>query len=613
MKQLKSLLQNKRKKILSFPTLTLVFLLALLPLGFWVRYQSFVINGGLSQSYIDWAVVNNYFGGITPVYVQGADEILHLRPWPTTLYPPGYSLFIALWKLFGINNLQTIRLVQAAVDCLTVFPIFYVLSRLGVRQIISLCAAGVYAVVPLWAFGSVMLLAEALSPTLMAWLLALMVFASSRRQMILWLATGFYVALLALIRPDLILFIGPLLLWSFFTAPAERRIQAVTITIVGFCSLMFLWGVHNKVHNGHWIFTSSAGSYALWSGLGQLPNDYGYFVDDTKAGHLLIEQGIIGWHSTQASNYWGAAYKNAWREHPDYVLKTIFWRISKIPFDHQSYIVPREHDLEGIDRYFTKYGFFVLCLSIIPLVIQRKFSTAFIISLPLLYALGSLGLVYYESRYIRYVPLSYIFAAAIAINFLYSRFVSLSPLLRKRAVSLGLAVFALIVIGSYATRNMLVLSEEATKAVLANQIQNQMRLALAEGGTKLIATLTNFRWTPVVPGVSFEIETNAQLRVKTSQGTSEYQLITSIDVSHLSSVHVEYDIHVDDGGMALGLLLPDGSRFIGTSILRKAGDNIGSLTVVVKGLKSLSLVLMNSREEDGQSHFVVRKLNIQAI
>jgi hypothetical protein len=140
-----------------------------------------------------------------------------------------------------------------------------------------------------------------------------------------------------------------------------------------------------------------------------------------------------------------------------------------------------------------------------------------------------------------------------------------------------------------------------------------MRLALAEGGTKLIATLTNFRWTPVVPGVSFEIETNPQLRVKTSQGTSEYQLITSIDVSNLSSVHVEYDVHVDEGGMALGLLLPDGSRFIGTSILRKAGDNIGSLTVVVKGLKSLSLVLMNSREEDGQSRFVVRKLNIQAI
>jgi hypothetical protein len=610
MTQLESLLQNKRKKIFSFPTLTLLFLLALLPLGFWVRYQVFLINGGLSESYLDWAAVN-YFGGITPYYLRGADDILHLT-WSMTSYPPGYSLFIALWKFFGIHSLQTIRLAQAAVDCLTVFPIFYVLSQLGIRPAISLCAAGVYTVAPLWAFGSVILLAEALSPALMAWLLALMVFASSRPQIVLWLATGFLVALSALIRPDLVLFIGPLLLWALFTAPADRKIQAITLTLVGFGTLMFLWGAYNKVNNGHWIFTSNAGNYALWSGLGQLPNNFGYFVNDAKASKLLMQQGI-DWHSTESNTYWRAAYQNAWREHPVYVLQTILWRISKIPFDHLSYIAPREYYLDGIDTYFTKYGFFVLFLSLIPLVIQRKFSAAYIISLPLVYALASLGLVYYEPRYIRYVPLSYIFAAAIAINFLYSRFVSLSPLLRKRAVSLGLAVFALIVIGSYATRNMLVLSEEATKAVLANQIQNQMRLALAEGGTKPIATLTNFRWTPVVPGVSFEIETNAQLRVKTSQGTSQYQLITSIDVSDLSSVHVEYDIHVDDGGMALGLLLPDGSRFIGTSILRKAGDNIGSLTVVVKGLKSLSLVLMNSREEDGQSRFVVRKLNIQAI
>jgi hypothetical protein len=605
MKNLRSLLQNKQEQILGFPTLTLLVLLALLPLGFWVRYQIFLINGGLAESYIDWALVH-YFGGLTPTYVRGADDIVHLRPWSIISYPPGYSLFIAIWKFFGINNLQKIRLAQASVDCLTVFPIFYVLSRLGVRQTFALGAAGVYAVAPLWAFGSVMLLAEAFSPPLMAWLLALMLFVSRRRQMLLWLATGVLVALSALIRPDLVLFIAPLLLWTIFTAPADRRIHAVMMTIVGFCTLMFFWGAYHKINNGHWIFTSNAGNYALWCGLGQLPNDYGYFVSDAKAIELLMQQGI-DWHSAASESYWRAAYQTAWREHPDYVLKTIIWRFSKIPFDHQSYL-----DLSGyfsaINTYLTNYGFFVLCLSLVALVIQKKFSAAYIISLPLIYALGSLGLVYYESRYIRYVPLSYIFASAILINLLYSGFVSLSPILRKRVVTLGLAAFALIIIGNYVSRNMLVLNEETTKVIQVNDI----RLAVAQGRTKPIATLKDLKWTKALPEVSFKAESDSLLSVNTSQGRIHYQLMAPLQVSNFSVMHVEYDVRVDDGGMALGLLLPDGSRFIDFKTLSKPGDYIDSWDVPLKNLQSVTLVLLNSRSEDGQSRFVVRKLNLYA-
>lgn len=605
MKKIESLLPIKRWEVFGFPSLTLLILLALLPLGFWARYQFFVINGGLSESYIDWALAH-YFGGITIKYIQGADDILHLRPWSITFYPPGYSLFIAVWQFFGINNLQTIRLVQAAIDCLTVFPIFYVLSWLGVRPIISLCAAGVYTVAPLWAFGSIMLLAEALSPPLMAWLIALIVFVSRRDKMLLWLVSGFLVALSALIRPDLVLFIGPLLLWAVFTAPADRKIHAVTMTIIGFCTLMFFWGAYHKINNGHWIFTSNAGNYALWCGLGQLPNDYGYFVNDDKAAKVLMQQGI-DWHSTESESYWRAAYQNAWREHPEYVLRTILWRFSKISFDHQSYVGLSEY-FSAINTYFTKSGFFVLCLSLVALVIQKNFYAAYIISIPLIYALSSLGLVYYESRYIRYVPLSYIFAAAILINLLYSGFVSLSPILKKRVVALGLAVFALIVIGNYASRNLLALNEESTKVLLVNKI----RLAIAEGRTKPITTLKSLQWTKALPDVSFKAESDSLLSVTTSPGRSHYQLITPINVPNSSVIHLEYDIQVDDGGMALGLLLPDGSSFIDTKTLSRPGDYADSWDVSLKNLQSVTLVLMNSRSEDGQSRFVVRKLNLYA-
>lgn len=605
MKKIEFLLPLERWKVFGFPSLTLLILLAFLPLGFWVRYQFFLLNGGLSESYIDWSLAH-YFGGITIKYVQGADDILHLRPWSITFYPPGYSLFIAIWQFFGINNLQTIRLVQAAIDCLTVFPIFYVLIRLGVRPIISLFAAGVYTVAPLWTFGSIMLLAEALSPPLMAWLIALIVFVSRRDKMLLWLVTGFLVAVSALIRPDLVLFICPLLLWAVFTAPAERRIHAVTMIIIGFCTLMFFWGAYHKINNGHWIFTSNAGNYALWCGLGQLPNDYGYFVNDDKAAKLLMQQGIE-WHSAASEKYWRAAYQNAWREHPLYVLTTIIWRFSKIVFDHQSYLgIPDYFNL--INNYCTQYGFWIFCLSIIVLILKKNFSTAYIISIPLIYAMGSLGLVYYESRYIRYVPLSYIFAAAILINLLYSEFVSLSPILKKRVVALGLAVFALIVIGNYASINLLALNEESTTVLVGNEI----RLAVAEGRTKPITTLKNLHWTKALPDVSFKAESDSLLRVTTSPGRSHYQLMAPIPVSNFSVMHVEYDVRVDDGGMALGLLLPDGSRFIDVKTLSKPGDYVDSWDVPLKNLQSVTLVLLNSRSEDRQSRFVVRKLNLYA-
>jgi hypothetical protein len=139
-----------------------------------------------------------------------------------------------------------------------------------------------------------------------------------------------------------------------------------------------------------------------------------------------------------------------------------------------------------------------------------------------------------------------------------------------------------------------------------------MEQAFAKGHTTLIGTLKNLSWTKALPEVSFKMESN-DLQVRTTQGRSHYQLITPIDVSDFSSIRIEYDVCVEDGGMALGLLLPDGSRFIETRTFNNPGDHVGSLTVPIKSFESLSLVLMNSRAEDGKSRFVVRKLNLHAI
>jgi len=48
----------------------------------------------------------------------------------------------------------------------------------------------------------------------------------------------------------------------------------------------------------------------------------------------------------------------------------------------------------------------------------RHFDQLYIVGLPLVYALFSIGLTHYEGRYVRYVPLTYLFSFVILLQWL---------------------------------------------------------------------------------------------------------------------------------------------------------------------------------------------------
>ncbi|MGI0134145.1 MAG: hypothetical protein ACREBW_04220, partial [Candidatus Micrarchaeaceae archaeon] len=100
----------------------------LVAVAFFIRAQFIAIYGG--QDYLSWAAAQ-YYGGITPAYLNAASSILAGRAYPYLSYPPGYPIFLAAAQWLGVSGLSNIRLLQAFIDSLTVLGIYLLLRRLA--------------------------------------------------------------------------------------------------------------------------------------------------------------------------------------------------------------------------------------------------------------------------------------------------------------------------------------------------------------------------------------------------------------------------------------------------------------------------------------------------
>ena len=93
-----------------------------------------------------------------------------------------------------------------------------------------------------------------------------------------------------------------------------------------------------------------------------------------------------------------------------------------------------------------------------PSVVRHRHRKLLLL-IPPLYALGSIGLVHYEPRYVRYVQLSYVLAAVVLAQALWRRVERSTPL-APAAAGVVLALVAL-----YAVRELHALRVAAVAAV----------------------------------------------------------------------------------------------------------------------------------------------------
>ncbi|HEX3945440.1 MAG TPA: glycosyltransferase family 39 protein [Rhizomicrobium sp.] len=584
-----------------------VLLLAIVTLGFYIRYLFWFANGALADDYLSWAQ-SNYFGGITVGYVRMSLGILHglfgtdqlagakaASPFLFTSepigYPPGYPIFLSgLWVL-GFKSLQAMRLAQGFCDALAVIPLFYVLRWLQITKPIAIVGCLFYAVAPWWARGSIFPMAEALLPAAIIGVLALMAACARTRSLGAWFGLGIAASALSLVRPDMILLCGPLALWALMSARRDRRWSSAAACLVGFILLPMGWGSFNLIERGHFVITTEAGSYALWSGLGQVPNSYGYVVSDQLAADKLRQLGF-GWHSKEMNDYYWHEYLDAWAQHPLHVLATVTKRFEMIAFD----VDYPQNPTSGLTA-LVSWGLGPFLIAVAFLLWRRRYIEAFFISGPIGYALVSLGLVYIEPRYVRYAAISYLLADAVLLQ----AFVSAIARLKFSSWTVPAAAAAAV----------LVTLEPTVKGLIRIDQADAVQQLIENGPLPTFASLSHFEWQKSVPDAEVENTSDGHLSLTSSSGSVEYQIMAPVTlIGHVDYVALRVRADIKYGGFAAGILKQDGSRFLAMQPLAKEGDHDLFLVAPVDE-KRVFLVITNYRPTNpGRSAVLIKSLDL---
>jgi hypothetical protein len=186
-------------------------------------------------------------------------------------YSPGLPLFVAgLYGLTGGVHLELARLVLALIGSLAVLFAFLIGNRLSGPGA-GLLAALAVAVYPALLQFQGMLMTEPLAATLLAGSLLAFLWAGDGRGQWAWALPGLLLGLLALVRPEYLLF--GLLLPLLAVLRARRQaggwrpgIAAGAVMAVAFLLPVVPWTVRNLVELDRFVPISTGGGKALFIG-----------------------------------------------------------------------------------------------------------------------------------------------------------------------------------------------------------------------------------------------------------------------------------------------------------------------------------------------------------
>jgi hypothetical protein len=250
-------------------------------------------------------------------------------------------------------------------------------------------------------------------------------------------AAGAWLGASALTRSDLALFIIPVAFWLVLARGPKDSLKTVVVMATVFAMFIGGWGLHNKRVHGSWVFGSTSSGAGLWEGLGEIPNNYGYVLGDSETNQTLRARGLE-WSSVEANQYLTRDYLRAWREHPRFVIRVAIARIRHILFESER--------LQPL--FFGRFrqildgsGLAVLAAAIL---LKRRDTTAVVLLAVLpLYAVATIGLIHYEPRYVRYVPVAYLFGVCVVgsrvSSLLEDYLPRLSPILAMVTIAVGCA------------------------------------------------------------------------------------------------------------------------------------------------------------------------------
>ncbi|HET9903738.1 MAG TPA: glycosyltransferase family 39 protein [Xanthobacteraceae bacterium] len=564
-----------------------VLLALLVGVAYWLRYRYWILSGGLQPSYLDWAMLN-YFGGLAQWNLWNAEKLLqgdfaHM----VTSYPIGYPALIASVHLLGVADPQNYRLVQIGLDSAACLLAYSAVRGLGAGRAGGMLAAILYAVAPWWAWSSSTILAETLLPALFLVLLNLLQNARRRRSPGAWILLGLGAGIMPLFRAEMTLLAAPVGIWALLHGAGTwqrqefgRRLRATTLALGMFLvPWLVAASVNYKVH-GEFFVSKNVIGYVLFSGLGQLPNPYGYFTDDVKATKVLNEMGIA-FNSVESERYWRPLYWKAWREHPGHVIATILYRFNVILF--QPELLYRH--FSGMSVLAAR-GPWLLALGIAVLLIRRRFSDVLLVVGPLGYALCVNGIMYVEPRYVRYAHLTYLMSAALAFDGLLS---GMRLLLNRAGARVAQAAAALAAAAVFVPLIGWSLRESRELDRAANGI---LLASAREPSTEVDRwiVLRPGDWRTVVPGASIRDGEDGAMTVVASREVHGYQAMATLESHGADLILVEYAVKVRGGPAYLGVLSKDRMFFLDSHWVSRDTEAAGTLRIAVDAAASTLLI-----------------------
>ena len=435
----------------------------------WTRTQFWILYGGLEPSYLDFSRPIP-FGSATTFFVSAGTQLYThaLKDYHYIQYPIGYPALLAAFQYLGLHDPQLWRLGQGLLQSLAVIPLLYIAFTLTGRYSLAITAGAIYALSPYYAHMSVNLLPDTLLPVLYIASLAALLRASRGTTLRRWFLAGVCLGCAFLIRYEVLVAIalccGVVWLFTNREGPLRsfRRHAIPLVFLAGAMIPLIAWAAHNRIAGGKWrLSNSNSTPYALWCGLGQLPNRCGYVVSDSNAIEQLQTAGL--WKAGDdfysptptVAAFFMQKYLSAWHQDPRFVVRCALYRASEIIGGDRGW----HRDIASIlEPVFSGWiGFFLWIAAIGRLIWLRRFWIAALISWPLICAVATFSWLYVEMRYVRYVPLTYILSAIIVLR------IPLRPIERLAPRQFRRALIALVLCSAsaYVSIQLYTLKQEA--------------------------------------------------------------------------------------------------------------------------------------------------------
>ncbi len=577
-------------------TILRLALAAIVAMAFVVRLDYLILKGGLQADQVGWAY-QYYFGGITLTYLNIRNAILSWtaegQPVP---YLPGYPTFLAVLHNLGAKDLGSVRLIQIVIDTVSIFPLYFILRSIGSAIAAALIACLIYAIAPWWGVGSTYLLGESLLPALMLFFMAGMLVVRQRADsMTAWFLLGLLSSILPFFRSDMMLLVGPLFIWALIAAPRARRLSSSASVVAGFVLPLLLWSTRNYFIHDQFLLTPPAKWYAAWAGLGQVANEFGYFVNDARAIQVLRAKGIE-FNSIQSEAYWHAEYLRAWADHPGHVIRTILFRLR---------LILGEPDSQGFAPLFILAAYKCVAL-VTPVVLiwmlyRRRWAEAFLTALPMAYALGSLGFLYVELRYVRYAGLTYLMVLALVFTAAGNLLVAAWPGGAQRAEfrrsAVGAALF--FVVGLGALYQLRATIKAAEVLGLAGRLD-------VDSVKSPISGLDDLAFRPALPSVEIASGVSG-LRLQARVPAGTYLALAPLRAQENGVVIIRYHAAVSRGAIGFGVLSAGGERWLSHQNV-PGGGNGGAEGSLVSPVEPGSQLVIDAQNADDGIDAVVSGL-----